>query len=144
MFKRLFLLFLLYTGACTSRPQIRESRENDTVQWQYIPFWFNDTVVQVAKPGDIVEFTTPGKEMLRYPINKAELDSLFKQANELLNFKKQPERICTDYVGSLHIWIRYNSQVVKKVSFTSICDWRKLNAHTTRIDQLFKKIVEGR
>ncbi len=98
--------------------------------------------MQITKAIDALEVTTFKGRVRKYQINNAEKDSLFKEANELAGFERQPKRFCSDYVGTFKIRIRYNSQVLKEVSFTSICDWRGLNTNTTQIDLLLNKIFE--
>ena len=141
MFKILFPLLLLFICACTSRTDRGKLRQNIPVQWQYLTLEFNDTVIQLTPFMDTLEVTTFKKGVQKYQINKTEKESLFAQANELIDFKEQPKCFCTDYVGKLKVQIRYNSQLLKEVSFSSICDWQELNDNTNGIDQLLKKVV---
>ena len=115
--------------------------KNVSVQWQYLALELNDTVVQVTQETDTLEVSTFSQKVQKYQIGKTEKDSLFAYANALVDFKKQPPQFCTDYVGKLKVRVRYNSQLLKEVRFSSICDWRELDANTNKIDQLLKKIA---
>jgi hypothetical protein len=140
MFKTLFSFSLLFICACTNRTDRNKPQQNIFVQWQYLTLELNDTVIQLAQTADTLEVVTVKGGAQKCHINKTEKDSIFAQANELIDFKGQPKRFCTDYFGKLKVQIRYNSQLMKEVSFTSICDWRKLNVNTNQIDQLLKKV----
>jgi len=139
MFKVLFGLFVTISFSCARKTEYRLQQDISN-QWQYLQLVFNDTVIQLVKSVNTLEIKTLKEGLREYQINESERDSLFKEANELVDSKTQPKRFCTDYVGELKIWIRYNSQVEKQVTFNSICDWRELNANTTTIDMLLKKI----
>ena len=143
MLKVLFFFLLFFIGACTGRTDSK-LQQNNSVQWQYLTLEFNDTVIQLAQLINTLEVGTFKERVQKYQINKVEKDSLFTQANDLIGFGGQPKRFCTDYVGKLRIRIRYNSQLLKEVTFSSICDWRNLNANTNRIDQLLKKVAGGK
>jgi hypothetical protein len=142
MFRIYFFLPLFFVGACTGQPDGSKARKHNSVQWQYLTLEFNDTVIYLDQIIDTLEVTTLKKGVRKYQIGKVEKDSLFIQANELIEFTGQPNRFCTDYVGKLKLRIRYNSQTLKEISFTSICDWRELNDNTNRIDLLLMKMSE--
>ena len=144
MFKTLFYFSLLFIGACTNRTDRNKTLKNVSVQWQYLTLELNDTIVQLTQTTDTLEVATFKEKVQKYQINKTEKDSLFAHANELIDFKKKPKQFCTDYVGKLKVRVRYNPQLLKEVSFSSICNWRELDANTNRIDQLLKKIVRSR
>jgi hypothetical protein len=129
--------------ACTSRSDTNKQHRNIPVQWRYVIFEFNDTTIELLKSRDTLYLTTSEGRLRKYPVNKTEKDYLFTQANNLFDFSGQPKAFCTDYISTLEIRIRYNSQLVKEISFTSICDWRELNINTVQIDQLLKKVIAG-
>ena len=144
MLKISLFFSLLFVCACTSRIDRSKHQKNVPIQWHYLTLEFNDTVIQLTDIIDTLEVATFEKGMQKYLVDKLEKDSLFTQVNELIDFKGQPKRFCTDYVGKLKIRIRYNDQLLKEVSFTSICDWRELNANTNSIDQLLKKMIRSK
>jgi hypothetical protein len=142
MIKILFRFSLFLICACTNRTDRNKPQQNVSVQWQYLTLELNDTIIQLTQTTDTLEVLTFKGEVQKYQINKTEKDSIFTQANELTDFKGQPKRFCTDYVGKLKVRVRYNAQLMKEVSFTSICDWRELNDNANRIEQLLKKVID--
>lgn len=141
MYRIIFSSAILFLCACKGRTDVNEPRKDVSVQWQYLAIEFDDTVIQISQGNDTLEVITFNMEVQKYPIGKEEENSLFILANELMGFNGQPEKFCTDYVGKLKVRIGYNQQLSKEVSFSSICDWRKLNANTNRIDQFLMKIA---
>jgi hypothetical protein len=144
MFKLLLYLSLLFFWACTSRTENSNPQSSVPVRWQYLTLELNDTVVQVVQTTDTLEVSTFKQGGLKYPIKRSEMDSLFSWSNKLINFYGQPNSFCTDYVGKLKVRIRYNPQLLKEVSFSSICDWREINANANKIDELLKKVARAK
>jgi hypothetical protein len=141
MFKLRLYLPLLFIWACTDRTEKSKPQQTIPVHWQYLTLELNDTVIQVAKSIDTLEVTTFKEGVQRFPISHPEMDSLFSWSNELIDFHGQPKQFCTDYVGKLKVRIRYNSQLLKEVSFSSICDWKEISAKTSQLDQLLRKVM---
>jgi len=141
---RLLYLPLLFFWACTNRAEKSKPLPSIPVRWQYLTLELNDTVVQAVQTTDTLEIAMFKERGQRYPISHSEMDSLFSWSNELINYHGQPNRFCTDYVGKLKVRIRYNSQLLKEVSFSSICNWREINASTNKIDRLLKKVARAK
>jgi hypothetical protein len=144
MFKLLLYLSLLLFCACANRTDSVKSIPKVSVQWQYLTLELNDTVIQAVEATDTLEIATFKEGFQRYPIRHPEIDSLFSWSNALLDFQGQPKIFCTDYVGKLLVRIRYNSQLLKEVNFSSICNWRELDNNTRRIDHLLKEVVRAK
>jgi hypothetical protein len=106
---------------------------------EYLDLQFKDTTIQMIYWQDSLEVTIKNATR-KYYISNAERDTLFMQANKLIDSKENTIPFCTDYAGRLKLQIRYNQQVMKEVSFISICDWRELDSNTRKIDQLLTKI----
>jgi hypothetical protein len=141
MIKTLFPFSLLFIFACASKTDGSKPQQNVPIQWQYLTLELKDTVIQLAQTTDTLELTTFKEGVQKYSLNKDEKDNLFARANGLIDFKGQPKVFCTDYVSKLKVRIRYNSQLLKEVSFTSLCNWRELDSNAKRIDQLLEKVI---
>jgi hypothetical protein len=144
MFKPLLYLSLLFFWACENRTENSNRQPSVSVRWQYLTLEFNDTVIQVVQSTDTLEVSTSKVGQLNYLIKRSEKDSLFSWSNELINFYGQPNSFCTDYVGKLKVRIRYNPQLFKEVSYSSICDWREINVNSNKIDGLLKKVTKAK
>src|SRR4030095_3277385 len=139
MIKLLLSYLLVILIACNSRPDRSTSQNNIPIQWQYLTIELNDTVIQVAQMIDSLEIATFNEGVQKFSIEHVKKDSLFSWSNKLIDFVGQPRRFCTDYVGKLKVRIRYNPQMLKEVSFSSICNWQELDSNTIKIDQLLKQ-----
>ena len=138
---KLLSSFIFFIVACSSGYERSSTPDNVTVPWQYVTLELNDTVIQVTRTIDTLEIVTFKNGVRKYSIEKAEKDSLFSWSNDLIDFRGQPNRFCTDYVGKLKVRIRYNSQVLKEVSFSSLCKWQEIDSNAIKIHQLLKGLI---
>lgn len=143
MTKTLIFISILFICSCSNRTDRIDPPLKVSIQWQYLTFEINDTVIKLYRMSDTLEVASFKKKSQKYQITESQKDSLFACANKLMDYKKQPNRVCTDYIGKLKVRIKYNSQVSKESNFSSICNWRELDENTNRIDQLLKKVMRS-
>lgn len=141
---KLLLSFVFFIIACNSDHDRSKTQNNVSVQWQYLTLELSDTAIQVTKTIDALEIATVKNGVQKYSIQNSEKDSLFSWSNKLIDFKGQPKCFCTDYVGKFKVRIRYNPQLLKEVSFSSLCNWQEIDPNTIKIHKLLKGLISAK
>jgi hypothetical protein len=105
----------------------------------------NDTsIVKIHHIGSI--FTPRPKKIIIDTIKayftKAEKDTLFNLAKEIVSHPVVNTRHCTDFVGDLDIFINYGD-VRQQINYAGVCDWNTLSDRTMQLHNLLRKRIKN-
>lgn len=132
--------------SCNNSNTSKKVEQKKIVRWEAM-YVSTDSQMIVILPDDstmlVRHIDVPERDVIRVDslfISPSEKDSMLVWCSELLNTQpKDSMPFCTDYVGNFKVYITYSQQLKKNVHFASICDWRKINIYTYKIDQLLQK-----
>ena len=138
--RQLIILSLTTLLASCASENTVSSKDEKTTNWQSITFRLEDTaIVHIKHWSDSIEVLTNKGDTVTCNIRRDEKDSLIAWAEKLLDFKPPSQfRVCTDYVGKLSVQIKYSEIVSNRVDFRSICDWKRFNDETHKIDSVLQ------
>lgn len=76
-------------------------------------------------------------------MKKHDRDSIALLVQQLLEVPAKPKDFCTDYVGSLYLFMRRSGDQLEQTSrYSSVCDWSKLSDTTVRLNKLLVKAIK--
>lgn len=140
----LIILFLITLFASCGSENTVSTKDTNKTNWQSITFHLEDTAfVHIQHWSDSIEVLTNTGDTIGCIIRRDEKDSLISWAERLLDFDPPSQfRYCTDYVGRLSVRVKYSDIVFKRVDFSSICDWKRFNDETRKIDSILQIVRE--
>ena len=101
----------------------------------------SDTVmVKVYNTGTI--FYKPKKETidtLRVIFTKAERDSIYILAQEIIEAPPGIQHHCTDFVGDLQLVIHYGDNIKQSIDYSGVCNWNVLSDKTMALHDILKR-----
>lgn len=148
----LFGYLLLTVIGCDFKRKYENKKESDDSWSTLIIVSEHRTVITIINGLDtsFVErqnigsiFTPRPKKVIRDTtkviFTKAEQDSLFYMAKNIVLYPVLNTRHCTDYVGDLDIYINYGNDIRQGINYSGVCDWTTLSANTLKLHALLKK-----
>jgi len=102
------------------------------------------TIIETYNIGSV--FTARPKKVVidtvKAYFNKAEKDTIFRLAKEIVAHPVINGRHCTDFVGDLDIFINYGD-VRQQINYSGICDWNILSDNTLKLHNLLRRKIEN-
>jgi len=72
---------------------------------------------------------------------KAEKDSIYDLAENIVTYPIVPKHRCTDFAGNLELVISYGDQITHSCKYSSVCDWATLSDKTLKMNALLKRKI---
>ena len=102
------------------------------------------TIIETHNRGSI--FTAKPKKVIidtaKAYFTKAEKDTIFNLAREIVSHPVTNSRYCTDFVGDLDIFISYGD-VRQSINYSGICDWNTLSEKSLKLHNLLRRIAKN-
>jgi len=150
-----FYILMIFAFLSCNKPE----KKDTSVDWQKLVLISeHDTYVRIENNTDtsIVNVYHAGSffnplpkgakvkvDTLKVYFTKTEKDTIFSLAKDLITNPVKARHFCTDFVGTLQLYIYYNEQFEQKANYSSVCDWTALSDKTVSLHNILRKRIKN-
>jgi hypothetical protein len=150
--RKYFLFILLFLGC-------HRAEKKDVADWQKLTLISerntyirieNGTDTSIVNVYHIGSFFNPLPKGAKVKVDtfkvyftKDEKDTIFSLTRDLIVNPINAHHFCTEYVGSLQLYIYFNEQLEQRVFYSSVCDWTRLSDKTIRLHNILRNRIKN-
>lgn len=82
-------------------------------------------------------------DTLEVQFTRAEKDTIFSLAKDLIEHAAITNKFCTEYVGSLKLNIQYSPSFSKSCEYSSTCNWTTLSDKTKHLHDILRRRIKN-